>query len=1339
MTMKRHPRTSHAKRRPTYELLEPRCMLTGDIQLTDLRSGVAVADDATGIGHIMYSEADVHTRFSGVPTNNSDHFIATRLDGIQWQYNNDTDWIDFTPVESDLLVAEVNFDVDKVSRIEVSDSQNYYYYRSTIPTIVETIEAGFIGEDLRFAADRFGNAVDDGEFQVLGSSFSRPDAFVDLTPSENKLEQLSTAALRYEAISGDFPRAASLADDGTPLLSWRVHLLPLMGLQNLYDQFNLDEPWDSTNNLPLASQMPDVFASPHFSSSTETSFLAVTGSGTMFPEFGNEVTFGQITDGTHTTLLFVEADADQAVVWTKPGDLSFDPANPLAGLGNIAPEGFAAVTVDRSAYTLPATIDPVNFTNMAIRNDGNFVDFSEFGPYFESTEVMREITLATLNFESAYMRFPRHAMYADDGGTPLLSWRVTILPFLGYNELYSQFNLDEPWDSPHNLSLLPMMPKLYAHPAVANGMTNFLGVSGPGTIFELSSTFSTRFANISDGSSNTILLVEADADQAVEWTKPEDFLINTSNPKAGLGGINPGSFNVAFADGTVREVDSTIDDANFLAMLTRAGGEVPDFSLVESPWSTGSQLRNVALASLNFESAFMHFPKHGTYSATGEPLLSWRVQILPFIEQNNLYSMFHHDEPWDSPHNLSLLPLMPQIYQTEGVANGFTVIQGSNGPGTMFPLSDTNISFGSIIDGPQNTALYMQVDNDRAIEWTRPLDLAFNPGDPGDGLGGTLASGFHFVTTDGATQFYNNALDEADLAYLLQRNDGVAFTDEFVETESEIPRNANIHNKLRQIALSAINYESAHMEFPSHAIYSEQSDAGTPLLSWRVNLLQFMGENALYNAFHLDEPWDSPHNLSLIPLMPDFYAHPLVENGKTVFQAVTTPDNTGDPESMFPLTWRGNISFGNIPDGSSNTILFVESNLDQAVEWTKPDDLLFDPLDPAEGTGLGDAYFGYGFRSVFADGSTHFLRHCLPDETIAALILRDDGEVVSDYKHSNYGCDSQAAATIANSFIAYGNGVEATDKSALLPGQTATFENYTSYIDGITSLSVDIGRLGNSSALSMDDFVLRTGNGSNSSDFTEIGFTPTLTISPGIGTNESTRVTLEFPAGSITNTWLQVNILANENTGLESDSTFYFGNAIGETGDNPNNAIVNLIDVARARVNQSGFSTVGADDPYDINRDGRVNLVDVALIRSNQSGFSALNLITAPVASNRSADVASGSKSNETVAVAFSTPDFSSSSFRTSRLPIGTASSLNDLANREQANQNVIPSREYLAAKRTNLEGSVERGAVERFLESEFKSNDHDLFDPLDSLAGLDQIIQEDLTVEIFKSDKATI
>jgi hypothetical protein len=69
----------------------------------------------------------------------------------------------------------------------------------------------------------------------------------------------------------------------------------------------------------------------------------------------------------------------------------------------------------------------------------------------------------------------------------------------------------------------------------------------------------------------------------------------------------------------------------------------------------------------------------------------------------------------------------------------------------------------------------------------------------------------------------------------------------------------------------------------------------------------------------------------------------------------------------------------------------------------------------------------------------------------------------------------------------------------------------------------------------------------------------------------------------------------------------------------------------------------------------------------------------------------------------------------------------------------VIPSREYLAAKRTNLEGSVERGAVERFLESEFKSNDHDLFDPLDSLAGLDQIIQEDLTVEIFKSDKATI
>ena len=86
------------------------------ISVGDLNSGVAVSEDATGVGYILYSQEDVHTRFSGIRADNADQFIAVRLDGIQWQYNNDSQWIDFETELTDVLVAEVNFDGDAVVR-----------------------------------------------------------------------------------------------------------------------------------------------------------------------------------------------------------------------------------------------------------------------------------------------------------------------------------------------------------------------------------------------------------------------------------------------------------------------------------------------------------------------------------------------------------------------------------------------------------------------------------------------------------------------------------------------------------------------------------------------------------------------------------------------------------------------------------------------------------------------------------------------------------------------------------------------------------------------------------------------------------------------------------------------------------------------------------------------------------------------------------------------------------------------------------------------------------------------------------------------------------------------
>src|SRR5207244_2364868 len=119
--------------------------------------------------------------------------------------------------------------------------------------------------------------------------------------------------------------------------------------------------------------------------------------------------------------------------------------------------------------------------------------------------------------------FPPPAKTAN--GKPLLSWRVLILPYIEQDALYRQFKLDEPWDSPHNLKLLPLMPKIYA-PVGAKPKephsTYYQAIVGPGAAWEHTKDGKgMRIQNFTDGTSNTITVAEAR--EAVPWTKPDDI------------------------------------------------------------------------------------------------------------------------------------------------------------------------------------------------------------------------------------------------------------------------------------------------------------------------------------------------------------------------------------------------------------------------------------------------------------------------------------------------------------------------------------------------------------------------------------------------------------------------------------------------------------------------------------------------------------------------------------------------------------------------------------------------------------------------------------------------
>jgi len=183
-------------------------------------------------------------------------------------------------------------------------------------------------------------------------------------------------------------------------------------------------------------------------------------------------------------------------------------------------------------------------------------------------------------------------------------------------------------------------------------------------------------------------------------------------------------------------------------------------------------------------------------------------------------------------------------------------------------------------------------------------------------------------------------------------------------------------------------------------------------------------------------------------------------------------------------------------------------------------------------------------------------------------------------------------------------------KDALLPGQTAAPCNVSNYAAGINGIAIDLPNA--TAAISPTDFAFRVGNDDQPDAW---GAPPPPTgfeFLPGQGTLDSDRVVIVWNDGSIVNTWLQVAVSANENTGLVAADVFYFGNAVGETGNDPNNALVTAADVIAVRDHPRGpANRAPIDDPHDVNRNGLVDAIDVLLARNAATGpFSALRLIT---------------------------------------------------------------------------------------------------------------------------------
>jgi hypothetical protein len=203
-------------------------------------------------------------------------------------------------------------------------------------------------------------------FGQVGASIGGKDA---KDPMQVHLETLHQAMEKYHADKGSYPPATLVDKDGRPTMSWRVALLPYINdeAKTLYNQFRLDEPWDSLHNKRLIKKMPPAFRSPNRyawgASQWKTRDQVFTGAGTLFE--GAKTT--RKTDVTSKLILLVHTGDDRAVYWTKPADIAYVPDGPLPQLTGRYDNQFQVLLNDGSFRRIQVPMDEKDLRSLILR------------------------------------------------------------------------------------------------------------------------------------------------------------------------------------------------------------------------------------------------------------------------------------------------------------------------------------------------------------------------------------------------------------------------------------------------------------------------------------------------------------------------------------------------------------------------------------------------------------------------------------------------------------------------------------------------------------------------------------------------------------------------------------------------------------------------------------------------------------------------------------------------------------------------------------------------------------------------------------------------------------
>jgi hypothetical protein len=191
---------------------------------------------------------------------------------------------------------------------------------------------------------------------------------------------------------------------------------------------------------------------------------------------------------------------------------------------------------------------------------------------------------------------------------------------------------------------------------------------------------------------------------------------------------------------------------------------------------SANNLKQLATGMYGYHEAFDRFPPAvQPPGAAGKPAgspYSWRVAVLPYVEQEAIFRRYHTNEPWDGPTNRSVLTAMPRLFAAHGApsTDNVTHYQVFVGPGTVFdPAKFPRGSAKSDIVDLANTILIVEAEE--PVAWTRPADLSYSPDQPLPALGGITWDTFQAAFADGSVRRFSKKTDERVVRAMITRKD----------------------------------------------------------------------------------------------------------------------------------------------------------------------------------------------------------------------------------------------------------------------------------------------------------------------------------------------------------------------------------------------------------------------------------------------------------------------------------------------------------------------------------------------------------------------------------------